>query len=119
MARASAACLLLLAGCAGRGEATIAAASSLRAAMPSLLTAWRGQSQVTLTFNVNYGASGSLRRQVEAGAPTHAVFLASARQVDRLLEQGLVDPSSRVVVAGNQLVLAGPEPSKDLRFADL
>ncbi|MEO2136725.1 MAG: molybdate ABC transporter substrate-binding protein, partial [bacterium] len=42
-----------------------------------------------------------------------------ARQVDRLLEQGLVDPSSRVVVAGNQLVLAGPEPSKDLRFADL
>jgi len=119
VARASAACLLLLAGCTGRGEATIAAASSLRAAMPALLTAWRGQSQVTLTFNVNYGASGSLRRQVEAGAPTHAVFLASARQVDRLLEQGLVAPSSRVVVAGNQLVLAGPEPSKDLRFADL
>lgn len=119
LARASAACLLLLAGCAGRGEATVAAASSLRAAMPALLAAWRAQSHKPVAINLTYGASGSLRRQVEAGAPTHAVFLASAAQVDRLLEQGLMDTSTRVVVASNRLVLAGPARSEGLSFEGL
>lgn len=95
--------LAALLGCDGGDRPpTLAAAASLRNVVPALVDAWGGQVAVT------YGASGTLRRQVEGGAPIDAVLFAGAAPVDSLIEQGLADPATRRRVAHNTLVLIGP-----------
>lgn len=79
---------------------------------PELVLAWGGDVAVT------YGASGTLRRQVEGGAPIDAVMFASAAPVDSLIEQQLVDPTTRRRVATNALVLIG-QPSTKVTWATL
>lgn len=81
---------------------TFAAAASLRHVMPDLIAAWGGQA------TVSYGGSGTLRRQVEAGAPIDAVVFAGGADVDSLISQGLADPATRERIATNRLVLAAP-----------
>lgn len=104
---------VLAIGCGGTPEIpTIAAAASLREVVPDLIAAWGGDLRVT------YGASGTLRRQVEAGAPIDAVLFASPAPVDALIGAGLADPASRGVAATNGLVLIGP-PGSPLRLATL
>ncbi len=97
---------------------TIAAAMSLRDTMPRMVEAFRKQSgapEITIT----YGASGKLRRQVEAGAPIDAVIFASSSHIERLINDGLVDANSRRVVATNSLVLVGPSDAKPLTFSTI
>ena len=99
---------LLLGACVGGAStsdaptATVAAAASLRTVMPALLEAWGSHATVT------YGASGTLRRQVESGAPIDVVVFASATPVDDLIANGLAAASSRTRVATNELVLIRP-----------
>ncbi len=103
----------LVVACSPTPEApTVAAAASLRTVVPALIEAWGGDLRVT------YGASGTLRRQVEAGAPIDAVLFASPAPVDSLVAQGLADPTTRAVAATNALALIGP-PGSDPRFATL
>ncbi len=99
-------------------ELTLAAAASLRAVLPELSRAFQAAhpaSHVTATF----GASGDLKRQVEAGAPVDAVLFAAARPVDDLAAAGRVDPATRRVVATNVLVLIGPRGARPVTFATL
>lgn len=117
--------LLAAAGCAGgdsrtqSGEepALIAAAASLRHAMPEAAEAFKERTgrQVDFTF----GASGDLVRQVQGGAPLDAVILAAARPVDQLLAGGFLRPETRLVIASNELVLVGRTGSLPLTFATL
>lgn len=123
-----AAALLFAVGPAARAEApravlgvgggiTVAAAMSLRNALPALIRDYQGQpgaAQVTVT----YGASGDLRRQVEGGAPIDVVVFAAAADVDRLIERKQVTGGKRVV-ASNTLVLIGPRGSKPLTFQSI
>jgi len=81
---------------------TVAVAASLRNVMPDLIESWGGRATLT------YGGSGTLRRQVEAGAPIDAVVFASAAPVDSLIEQELADPATRDRLATNRLVLVRP-----------
>ena len=69
----------------------------------------------------NFGASGDLQKQIEAGAPVDAFISAGQRQVDELSRQGLLRAESRKVFARNALVLIVPGDSAlDLRApADL
>lgn len=99
-------------------EVTVAAAASLRAVMPALLRAF-GQREPGAAVAVTYGASGSLRQQVEGGAPIALVVFASAEPVDQLVQAGLVDANSRHVVAQNRLVLVGPRGGAPVTFATL
>jgi len=103
--------LLLLAllsglGCS-RSEAPpmVAAAASLRNAMPALIEGF-GQ-----PVAVTYGGSGTLRQQVEGGAPIDAVIFAAPDPVDDLISKGLADSSTRVRLATNDLVLITPSSS--------
>jgi len=112
--------LLVSAGCAPSPEAeapdppTIAAAASLRNVMPDLVAAWGDRATVT------YGGSGTLRRQVEAGAPIDVVVFAAAAPVDALIEKHLADAASREVLASNELVLVGPrDQASELTWATL
>lgn len=121
LAAASIAVAAAAAGCGGGAPAneglTVAAAASLRRVMPEIVDGFRtpGGPPVSVT----YGASGDLRRQVEAGAPIDLVVLAAAEPVDALIRAGLADAASRRVVAVNRLVLVGPAGREPVRFDDL
>lgn len=108
--------LVLLIGCSG-GPApdspTVAAAASLRTVMPALIDGFGGDVTVT------YGGSGTLRQQVEGGAPIDVVLFAAPAPVDSLISKQLADPATRVRVATNDLVLIGPTDAKDLTFETL
>jgi molybdate transport system substrate-binding protein len=113
--------LSLLVGCKRSAthprEIVVAAATSLRVAMPDLAKAYAQKQGVTVS--PTYGASGSLRQQVEAGAPVDAVAFASADPVDALVKSGRVDRDSVRVVARNELVLIGSKGGPALTFATL
>jgi molybdate transport system substrate-binding protein len=99
-------------------EVTVAAAASLRSALPELLRAYAAQHPQT-KIAATYGASGDLRRQVEGGAPIDAVLFASAAPVDEMIASGHADASTRRVFGTNQLVLIAPKGAKPLTFATL
>ena len=91
---------------------TLAAASSLRHVLPLLVDDWRTQ-RPEVRLQISYGGSGTLRQQVEAGAPIDAVIFAAPEPVDRLIERGRVTAGSRRVLATNDLVLVAPAASSN------
>lgn len=97
---------------------TVAAATGLRHVMAELSQVWakqHGEPPVVVT----YGASGSLKKQVEGGAPVDAVVFASAAPLDALVKGGHLLAETRVEVALNSLVLIGPPGSPPLTFETL
>src|SRR5467141_407898 len=74
-----------------------------------------------VTLRYNFGSSGELARQIEAGAPVDLFVSAAARQMDELQAKGLIDPATRRVFARNVLVVVKPaDATLDLaRPADL
>jgi molybdate transport system substrate-binding protein len=61
-----------------------------------------------VTLRYNFGASGELQKQIEAGAPVDVFISAATRQMDELERAGLLAPDSRRVFAGNVLVAIKP-----------
>lgn len=91
---------------------TVFAAASLREALNEIATQY--PDDVTLSF----AGSGTLARQVAAGAPADAVVLAHRDWAMWLDARGLILPHSTQEVAGGQLVLIGapdavPIPNTD------
>jgi molybdate transport system substrate-binding protein len=74
-----------------------------------------------VTLRYNFGASGDLQKQIEAGAPIDLFISAAQRQMDELENKKLVVTTRRRVFARNVLVVIKPSDSKlDLaRPADL
>jgi molybdate transport system substrate-binding protein len=78
-----------------------------------------------VTLRYNFGASGELQKQIEAGAPVDVFISAGARQMDELERGSLLVPGSRRTFAGNVLIaikptdialdLAGPSDLLDRR----
>jgi molybdate transport system substrate-binding protein len=100
--------LSVAAGCKrDPGEVVVAAAASLRQVFPALASAFSAASPGPVV-RATFGASGDLAKQIQGGAPIDAVLFASGKPVDALVEEKLVEPESRVVVATNRLVLVGP-----------
>ena len=74
-----------------------------------------------VTLRYNFGASGDLQKQIEAGAPIDVFLSAAQRQMDELEKQGLIVAASRRAFARNLLTVIKPSDSKvDIaRAADL
>jgi molybdate transport system substrate-binding protein len=74
-----------------------------------------------VTLRYNFGASGDLQKQIEAGAPIDVFLSAAQRQMDGLEKQGLIVVSTRRAFARNLLTIVKPADSKvDLaKVADL
>ena len=92
-------------------EILLSVAISLKDAMEEL----GGQFQRThpgVTLQYNFGASGDLQKQIEAGAPVDLFISAGQRQIDALEKQGLLRPGSRRVFARNVLTLIVPNDSR-------
>ena len=73
--------------------------------MPQLVTAYG--KPVTVT----YGASGTLRQQIQGGAPVDLVVFASPDPVDALIRNGFARANTQRRLATNELVLIAPVDS--------
>ena len=83
------------------------AAASLTDALNEVATHWRraGHPQPSLAF----GASSTLAKQVEAGAPADVFASADLKWMDYLDQRGRLDAASRTNLLGNRLVLIAPK----------
>jgi len=104
---AAAGLLSLRAACAA--EITVFAAASLTDSLRQIAAVYERASGDKIVFN--FGASSTLARQIEAGAPADLFFSADEAQMNILAKQGLVDPATRQDRLGNSLVVVVPNDS--------
>lgn len=93
-------------------QITVFAAASLRGVLEDITA--RAPQKAALSF----GGSGTMARQVAAGAPADVVILANTLWMDWLTEQGISGLSAPVHVASNRLVLIGASDAAPLASAD-
>jgi molybdate transport system substrate-binding protein len=105
------AALLLGAAPASAQELVLSVAVSMREAVQEL-----GQSFAAtrpgLAVRYNFGSSGELQKQIEAGAPVDVFISAAARQMDELEARKLVLADSRRAFARNVLTVIKPADSR-------
>jgi molybdate transport system substrate-binding protein len=92
-------------------ELTLSVAISMKDATEELGRRFT-QSRPGVTLRYNFGASGDLQKQIEAGAPIDLFISAAARQMDELEKKGLIAPATRRVFARNVLTVVKPADSK-------
>ncbi|MDJ1181450.1 molybdate ABC transporter substrate-binding protein [Roseofilum sp. BLCC_M91] len=91
----------------------ISAASSLQDVMQEIGDIYRQQEQhIQLTYN--FGASGSLRYQIEQGAPVDIYISAALKYMDALQAQDLLLPGTRKNLLKNQMVLITAKRNSDI-----
>jgi molybdate transport system substrate-binding protein len=91
------------------GRLTVSAAVSLKSAFDQIGELYRARTGQRVDFN--YGASGTLQRQIETGAPSDLFASAGERQMDELAAKNLIEPETRRDFARNTLVLIVPADS--------
>ncbi len=100
-------CALAAAGAqAAAGGVTVFAAASLADALDAAARSYGAK------VTVSYGASSTLARQIENGAPADVFISADLDWMDFLGERKLVVPGSRVNLLRNRLVLIAPADSR-------
>jgi molybdate transport system substrate-binding protein len=103
--------LLATAGLAHAQEMTLSVAISMKDAVEELGRGFMaGRPGVTLRYN--FGSSGELQKQIEAGAPVDLFVSAAQRQMDELERKGLVAATTRRVFARNVLTVIKPADSR-------
>jgi len=112
---------LVMAGCGGTKpeqpkpaaqsvELNISAAVSLKDALMEIQAKYQAKApNVKLVYNL--GASGSLQRQIEQGAPADIFISAAPKQMNDLEAKNLVDKGTRKNLVENKLVLIVPKDS--------
>ena len=88
-------------------ELTISVAISMKEAVEELGRRF-APSRPGVVLRYNFGASGELQKQIEAGAPIDVFVSAAERQMDALERRGLIVPDTRRVFAENALVAVVP-----------
>lgn len=84
---------------------TVFAAASLRGALDEVARGYGGD--VALSF----GGSGTMARQIDAGAPADVVLLAAPVWMTWLRDRGAIEADAVVDLLGNSLVLIAPAGS--------
>lgn len=95
------------------GEVMVFAAASLSDVLRELAAI--EQKATGDTVQLNLGASSTLARQIEAGAPADLFFSADEAKMDDLAKAGLIDPTTRRSLLSNTLVIVVAADSQ-LRF---
>lgn len=98
--------LLLMPICARAQQLTVFAAASLTDALKDADTAWQKQGHAPL--RLSFGASSTLGRQIEQGAPANVFASADEKWMDYLAQRNLIAPDTRRDLVSNQLVLVVP-----------
>lgn len=90
-------------------EIIVSAAASLQDSFDKIALIYeKKHPNIDLVFN--YGASGTLQKQIEQGAPADLFFSAGDKQMNALVDGGLI--SDHKVLLKNMLVLVVPTDSK-------
>lgn len=84
-------------------EVTVFAAASLSDAFKEIAPLYAQATGDTLRFN--FGASGTLARQIKEGAPADVIFSADELRVNQLEKEGLLLPGTRRTLLANTLVV--------------
>jgi molybdate transport system substrate-binding protein len=92
-------------------ELTLSVAISMKEATEELGRGFM-QSRPGVTLRYNFGSSGELQKQIEAGAPVDVFVSAAQRQMDELRQKGMIVPETRRVFARNVLTVVKPIDSK-------
>lgn len=87
-------------------EITVFAAASLTDSLKEIATAYEKTSGDKINFN--FGASSTLARQIEEGAPADIFFSADEAKMDGLAKKSLIDATTRRSRLGNALVVVIP-----------
>jgi molybdate transport system substrate-binding protein len=85
------------------GEITVFAAASLTDSLKEIAAGYEKRSGDTVVFN--FGASSTLARQIEEGAPADIFFSADEAKMDRLEKRGLILKNTRKSRLSNSLVI--------------
>jgi molybdate transport system substrate-binding protein len=88
---------------AAGGELVVFAAASLTETLTELGAAFTAESGAKVAFH--FGASSTLARQIEEGAPADLFVSADEAKAESLAKQRLVDPATRRVLLSNRLVI--------------
>lgn len=117
---AALAILLLVPPPARAQELTFSVAISMKEAVEQLGRRFM-ETRAGVVIRYNFGASGELQKQIEAGAPVDLFISAAQRQMDELQRRGLILATTRRVFARNALTAIAPIDARlDLsRPADL
>jgi molybdate transport system substrate-binding protein len=102
--------LLCLPTLARAQEITLSVAISMKEAVETLGRQFT-QARPGVMLRYNFGSSGELQKQIEAGAPVDLFISAAQRQMDELEQKGLIDLASRRVFARNVLTVIKPTGS--------
>ncbi|MEW9919322.1 molybdate ABC transporter substrate-binding protein [Marimonas sp. MJW-29] len=97
---------------AAQDRVTVFAAASLRGALEEIAADFTGD--VSLSF----GGSGTMARQIAAGAPADVVVLASTLWMDWLVAEGTAISAGPEAVASNALVVIGAADAAPLESPD-
>src|SRR5438132_1471945 len=92
-------------------EMTLSVAISMKEAIESLGRQFT-QNRPGVMLRYNFGSSGELQKQIEAGAPVDLFISAAQRQMDELESKGLIIGPTRRVFARNVLTVIKPADSK-------
>jgi molybdate transport system substrate-binding protein len=90
-------------------EVSVFAAASLTDSLKRIAANYEKISGDTIIFN--FGASSTLARQIEEGAPADIFFSADEAKMDGLAKKGLIDSTTRKSRLGNSLVVVIPADS--------
>jgi molybdate transport system substrate-binding protein len=104
------AAIILVADGASAQAVTLSVAISLKEVTEDLGRTFMA-SHPGVTLRYNFGASGDLQKQIEAGAPVDIFLSAAQRQMDDLEKQKLIIASTRRAFARNVLVVVKPADS--------
>lgn len=104
--------ILLFAANAAAAEVRVFAAASLTDALQEIARKYERQTGDRVVFN--FGASSTLARQIELGAPADLFFSADEAKMDALAKRGLIDRATRVSVLSNRLALVGVASPREL-----
>ncbi len=96
----------------GADRTLVFAAASMKDAVESIVHSYRETTGKAVT--VSFAGSGTLARQIEAGAPADIFISANPAWMGYLAERGLVDPQSVSTVAGNTLVVVAGGMQKNI-----
>jgi molybdate transport system substrate-binding protein len=100
-------------------ELLVSAAASLKESLGEIETAYEEKNKnVKLTFS--FGSSGALQQQIENGAAVDVFVSAATKQMDALMDKGLIIDETRKEFLENEVVLIVPKDSDALTdFMDL
>lgn len=100
---------------AAQQPVTVFAAASLTDSLKAVADAYKARTGKIITLS--FGASSTLARQIEQGAPASIFFSADTDWMDYLQGKNLIETGSRKNLLGNQLVLIGAAGAKRLTIA--